>query len=186
MAGGDHRCQRDDQAGKPDPLPAHHLLRGSSGWIGAPQERSKGRCEAGVTNPARDRPAFRQPGEPEPGEANSEENEVEEVGERLRREVVLPDPIADEEEPDGEPKETPVGGKCPKERDERCEEEEVEEDRRPRGKAERALEAGQFREECRKREEPRPVVVGGEVADVGIDASVAVDVIDDPDVLPRP
>src|SRR5207247_3793866 len=99
-------------------------------------------------------------------EAEPEHDEVEEVAQRLRSEVVLADPVRREEEPRPEPREPSVRGERLRDEQDPGREGELEEDGRPVGDADGVVPTAELRDERREREEARPVVVGGEEGDV--------------------
>ncbi len=158
-------------------------LEGSLLWPQGIQRQGldgPGRCRRAGPPPGRSEPDDGPVGA-EPTYQDSEDEEVEEVAERLWGQVILVDPIGDVEEPDSQPNQPPVGGHPPEEQEQGSEVEQVEEDRRPGGHRRDAAQTGRTGEEGGQREEAGPVEVG---IDRRVDRAGPGDVIGDTSVPP--
>lgn len=96
----------------------------------------------------------------EPAQEHGDDHQEGEVGERLRGEVVLPDPVSEVEDRNRRPHDALVARDSTEDHQQRPEVEQVEEDRRPVGEAERAPQAHRLGGEGGEDEESRPVEVG--------------------------
>jgi hypothetical protein len=128
------------------------------------------------TAPARRRPLDRRR---EPAQQDRDDDEVQQVGRRLRREVVLGGPVRGEEQPQPQEDQPSIGGQRAQDDEQRRQVEEVVGQRRPRHEAQRVVQAGHAAQERHDDEEPRPVEVR---VDRGVEAACLRDVAGDADV----
>ena len=186
MAGGDHHQGHDDEG---DRQPARQALVPASGLPPGPHA---GNAAGGLGGGGRHGRRGLWPtvfgGDPQPPENRAQNEQIEEVRERLGREVVLADPVGDEEDRRSQPDDAAVAGQR-REHEEQCpQQHDVVEHRSPRRQLDQVVEPSQLVEQRTEAEERRPVVVDVEVLDGGRSgyATVGDDVVHDPDVLPRP
>ena len=185
-AGGGERPGRDEHAAEHRQVPAGGPPQRDQGGDGQ-QQHHRGDLVAGGDHgddqQERDQLVRLERG---PADQQPDAGEVEHVRHRLRREVVLPDPVDDEEEEQGEPDEALVAGQPAVHVPQHHQVHQVEHHRRPGRDPERVGAAGQRGEQGAGGEEAGPVVVDLADADGRVDRAGAQDVVDDADVLVRP
>ena len=145
-----------------------------------PRAQLPARASAG-SQPARARAVIA-----EPAQADGDHRQEQEVGEGLRGEVVLPDPVAQFEHPRRDPDHPPVRGEGAGDEQDRAEPTAGRWRPVPRGVAERRVQAAAAGEEGVEREEAGPALVNAQHAtEVEVDPVVD-DVVHHADVLPGP
>ncbi len=110
----------------------------------------------------------------EPGQQDRDEDQVEQVVEGLRREIVLADPVAKAEQQGGEPPGSPADPQCPGRQHERHEQQEIDYRRPPGHQRQQAVHSSRPGDERDQREKSRPAEVSRQVRR---DAAVLGDIV---------
>src|SRR5262249_44931722 len=118
--------------------------------------------------------------------AQTKQDKIEKEGDTLWGEIILSDPVAGNEYPGGGENGATVVRERTVEERQGGEIEHVEHQRRPAGGSGEGANADEIRDEGRRGEEPGPVVVGTQGGAGSIQGTVALDVVDNAQMLPGP